>query len=36
MAMLAASVEVVIGVDTHKPTTPPRSWPRLPAVPWPP
>src|SRR5512133_3331119 len=26
MHMLADSVEVVIGVDTHKHTTPPRSW----------
>jgi hypothetical protein len=34
MAMLADLVEVVIGVDTHKHTTPPRSWPRPPARPW--
>jgi hypothetical protein len=33
MAMLADSVEVVIGVDTHNHPTPPRYWPGPPA-PW--
>jgi hypothetical protein len=28
MVMLAEVVELVIGVDTHKHTTPRRSWPR--------
>ena len=35
MAMLADSVEVVIGVDTHKHTHTQRWWPRPPARPWP-
>jgi transposase InsO family protein len=31
-----SAVQSPVGVDTTSTLTPPRSWPRLPAVPWPP